>query len=41
MSQSALGRRLGGEIDWTVAELIEVARILGCTLSDLLPEVAA
>jgi hypothetical protein len=41
MSQSALARRLVGQTDWTVAELVAAAGILGCSLSDLMPEAVA
>lgn len=41
MSQSALSRRLTGDAEWTVDELVRVAGVLGCPVSVLLPEVAA
>jgi transcriptional regulator with XRE-family HTH domain len=41
MSQSALSRRLTGDADWTVEELLRTAEVLGCPIRTLLPEVAA
>jgi transcriptional regulator with XRE-family HTH domain len=41
MSQSAISRRLIGDADWTVDELVRAAEVLGCPLRALLPEVAA
>lgn len=41
MSQSALSRRLTGDADWTIGELLRAAEVLGCPLSALVSEVAA
>lgn len=36
MSQSAVSRRLTGQRDWGIGELVELTDILECSLSDLL-----
>jgi transcriptional regulator with XRE-family HTH domain len=41
MSPSALSRRLTGDAEWTIGELLAVADVLGCPLSALITEVAA
>lgn len=41
MSQSALSRRLTGDAEWTVDEVLRAAVVLGCPLRVLLPEAAA
>ena len=38
MSDSAIGRRLAGELTWDVHELAIVAEFLGVPVADLLPE---
>jgi transcriptional regulator with XRE-family HTH domain len=37
MSQPTLSRRLAGEADWSVRELVRLAEILGVPLSTFLP----
>lgn len=41
VSQGSVSRRLTGDADWTVPEIIRAAEILNVPLSALLPEVAA
>jgi transcriptional regulator with XRE-family HTH domain len=41
MSPSALSRRLTGDAEWTIGELLAVSEILRCPLGALVSEVAA
>jgi transcriptional regulator with XRE-family HTH domain len=41
ISQPALSRRLTGEAEWTLTEIISVAEALGCPLTSLLPVAVA
>ena len=41
VTQSALSKKLRGERPWTLDELYAAARVLGCTVDDLLPHEAA
>jgi hypothetical protein len=41
LSQQAVSRRMREQTDWTVTELVVVARFLGVDAAELLPEVPA